>query len=55
MKRLRSEYLFNGEDTMKGKLSHAKYLFKNSLMAPKSVIGDARVDEDGEFFKRHRD
>tara|TARA_B100001758_G_scaffold162982_1_gene140554 strand:+ start:66 stop:542 length:477 start_codon:yes stop_codon:yes gene_type:complete len=33
--------LFNGEDTMKGKLSHAKYLFKNSLMAPKSVIGDA--------------
>ena len=41
VKRLRSEYLFNGEDTMKGKLSHAKYLFKNSLMAPKSVIGDA--------------
>ena len=55
VKRLRSEYLFNGDDVMRGKLSHAKYLFKSSLMAPKISHRRRRVDEDGEFFKRHRD
>jgi len=61
VKRLRSDYLFNGEDVMRGKLSHAKYLFKSSLMAPKSVIGDAVWTRTANFLSdivinaKHRD
>ena len=61
VKRLRSEYLFNGDDVMRGKLSHAKYLFKSSLMAPKSVIGDAVWTRTANFLSdivinaKHRD
>jgi len=61
VKRLRSEYLFNGDDLMRGKLSHAKYLFKSSLMAPKSVIGDAVWTRTANFLSdivinaKHRD
>ena len=61
VKRLRSEYLFNGDDVMRGKLSHAKYLFKISLMAPKSVIGDAVWTRTANFLSdivinaKHRD
>jgi hypothetical protein len=41
VRRLREDYLFNSDDFVMGKMDHAKYLFKSSLITKKSLIADA--------------